>query len=155
LEKYKLAQAQRIAGTTDFAQASAGLWVLVYNYESCLGELDSKRSSRLFAGMNATDDDVREQKIAALERACNDGSAAFDRATHERRFVIGECLSSRFQKYMGILASRPEAPENSRTAKSPAERKISDDYVDATNQVLATMRISASAARDLALSQVP
>lgn len=155
LEKYKLAQAQRIADTTDFVKASADLWTLVYNYESCLGELDTKRSSRLFAEINPADDDAREQKIAALERNCNDSSVAFNKAMHERRFVIGDGLYFYFQKYMGILASRSEAREQSRTTKSPAERKISDEYVDATNQMLATMRFSASAARGLALSRVP
>ena len=105
--------------------------------------------------MDAAADDVREKKLTELERSCSDIFTTFNKKATEQRFIIGDNFFAHFGKYMGLLHSRSEALEQARTAKSPGERKISDDYINAINHLLATMQFWANGAREFAPSPVP
>ncbi|MCF7964492.1 MAG: hypothetical protein K9L79_03010 [Methylobacter tundripaludum] len=155
LERYKLIEMQRVAGTTAFVSACQEIWSKIYEYEDTVNDVTSIRSSRWLlkslGEKNLKDKDVEIEKKSKLkEQQLND----LRKLTNERKFVIGHNFVMHFWKYVGLVEARADA-KNTAQEKEGYEAKISQDAVEAFDKKIASMRFTSDMAREYAISQLP
>lgn len=154
IEKYKLSEAQRMAGASAFVESCQEIWSKIYEFESLMdrqGDFDVRiKLTRLYSkdGVDNTTE-VKELK-ELVEKKQKDATNLIN----EKRFVIGENFAAHFFKYIGIVKARAEARSSTFIAFNE-EAKISQDAVNAFDKQLASMRFSDSMAREYAISQIP
>lgn len=155
LERYKLIEVQRVAGTTAFVSACQDIWSKVYEYENTVNEETSVRSHRMILKMlrskNLKDNDDEIEKNKKLEEQ---QLADLKRLTNEREFIIGHKLVMHFWQYAGFVKARANAKIDAEE-KSGYEAKISQDAVVAYDKQIASMRFTSDMAREYAISQLP
>lgn len=155
LERYKLIEVQRIAGTTAFVNACQEIWSKVYAYESTINDISSIRFSRNFflfsvkSKLNAT-----EVEIAKKEKLAKQQLTELQSFINDRKFIIGDKMVLHFGQYVGLVLARADA-KNTAQEKEGYEAKISQDAAEVFEERIASMRFTADMAREHAISQLP
>lgn len=94
-------------------------------------------------------------EIAGKEKLIVAKLAEFDEALATRRYIIGEPMTAHFDRYVGLVLARAQAENASRADIGEYSQKISRDAVEDFDKTLASMRFSATAAREHAISAIP
>lgn len=155
LERYKLIEVQRVAGTTAFVNACQEIWSKVYEYEATIDDLTSIRTSRWFL-KNIGKENVKEKddQIENKNRYAKQQLVELQKLINERKFVIGHQFVMHFWKYIGLVEARAEA-KNTAQEKQGYEAKIAQDALDSFDKLIASMRFTSDMAREYAISQLP
>lgn len=155
LERYKLIEMQRVAGTTAFVSACQEIWSKIYEYEATVNDVTSIRSSRwLFKVMGEKPLKNKDNKIEKKNKLGEQQLTDLKKLINERKFVIGQKLVMHFWQYVGLIKARADA-ENIAQEKEGYEAKIAQDAVDVFDQEITSMRFTSDRAREYAISQLP
>lgn len=155
LERYKLIEVQRVAGTAAFVSACQEIWSKIYEYEDTVNDVTSIRSSRWL--LKSLGEKSLKDKDVEIEKKSKLGVQQITdlrKLTSEREFVIGHKLVMHFWQYVGFVEARADA-KNKALEKVGYEAKISQDAVEAFDKKIASMRFTSDMAREYAISQLP
>ncbi|MDB5813876.1 MAG: hypothetical protein JWN23_993 [Rhodocyclales bacterium] len=155
LERYKLVETQRVAGTTEFVSACQEIWSKVYEYEAAVNAETSATVNRLhlrIAGAKMQNADDLE--VADLKSKEEKKIKEIEQLVGEQKFVIGQQFSDHFFKYLGLVRARADA-EKTAWEKSGEEAKISRDAGEVFDKQIASMRFTSDMAREYAIAQLP
>lgn len=151
LERYKLVESQRVAGTTVFVGACQEIWSKIYEYEDTVNEKTSIRSRRwLIQIFGEKDFKEIDAEIERKNKLAEQQLADLTKTINERKFVIGDKFVLHFWKYLGLVKARADA-------KYAAQEKAGYEAnaVEAFDKQIASMRFTSDMAREYAISQLP
>lgn len=155
LERYKLVETQRVADSSQFVVACSELWAKAYEYERLVNQsVELKTREWMLSAIRKNDRTLRAE-IAGKEKLIVAKLAEFDEALATRRYIIGEPMTAHFDRYIGLVLARAQAENESRADIGEYSQKISRDAVEDFDKTLASMRFSATAAREHAISAIP
>ena len=156
LERYKLVEAQRVGDTSELVKACADIWGKVYEYETNLGDIEQMKSERWIARFFDKKDDPHLQKsIKAKELVGEQKVQEINKLVNEKRFVIGDDLARHYWRYIGFLNIRAKAKDDARERTDGDPKKNAQEIVEDLDKQLSTMRFTAMAAREHAVSKLP
>lgn len=148
-------EAQRVADSSQFVAACAELWVKAYEYERVVNqsvELKTRQWLRAAIGKNARS---LQAEIASQEKRITSTLSEFDATLAARRYTIGEPMTAHFARYVGIVLARARAENESRKDIGEYSQNIAREAVEEFDKVLASMRFSATAAREHTIATMP
>lgn len=155
LERYKLVEAQRVADSSQFVMACSELWAKAYEYENLVNQsVELKTREWMLSAIRKKGQTLRAE-IAGREKLIVAKLAEFDEALATRRYIIGEPMTAHFDRYIGLVLARAQAENESRAGIGEYSQKISRDAVEDFDKTLASMRFSATTAREHAISAIP
>lgn len=159
LERYKLLETQRMNDTSELVKACSDIWARVYEYEANLGAIDRLKSERWVVRLFDKKDLQELQRLEkGIKEKETDGEQKIDgigKLITERKFVIGNDLTHHYWQYIGLLKMRAKAQDDSREGNGDESKKIAQAVVTELDRQLATMRFTAMAAREHAVSKLP
>src|SRR5215471_15457517 len=163
LEKYKLIEAQRVADTSDVVKASSELWAKAYEYEYILNTKDGHRSMLSFyrTGWGSTPKiEEVEKKIAEIEQLREEKLKELFKSISDKRFIIGEQLTSIFLDYVGLIQGKANYEERLHNymdkkesfdfPKEHIEREITEllNLIEVLDKEIPARRLSALSVRE-------
>lgn len=150
IERYKLAEGQRMAGAAAFVEACQKVWGKIYEYEAIANRQDDfdfrykiasiynseakKKLSKELDGHNKMVDQKYKEAINII---------------NEKRFVTNEKITMHFFRYVALVKARASMLE-----KFNNEATITQGTIDALDKQIAAMRFSDDMAREYAISQI-
>lgn len=156
LERYKLIEAQRVGDTSELVKACADIWAKVYEYETNLIEIDQMKSERWIVRIiDNKNQQHLEKTIQEKESVAEKKIEDIAQLVSERRFVIGDDLARHYWQYIGFLKMRAKAQDDSREGASDEFKNNAQEVVAELDKQLASMRFTAMAAREHAVSKLP
>lgn len=156
LERYKLIEAQRVGDTSELVKACADIWVKVYEYEANLGEIEQMKSERWIVRLfDMKAEPHLEKSINAKELVGKQKIQEVNKLVNEKRFVIGDDLARHYWQYIGFLDMRAKAKDDARERSDGETKKNAQEVVKELDKQLASMRFTAMAAREHAISRLP
>lgn len=155
LERYKLVEAQRVADSSQFVTACAELWARAYEYERLVNQSVELQTRQWLLQAIKKNDRTLRTDIAEKDKLLASKLAQFKEALAERRYIVGEPMIAHFDRYLGLVLTRAQAENDTRKDIGEYERTISQDAIEEIDRQLASMRFSAAAAREHAISFIP
>jgi hypothetical protein len=155
LERYKLVEAQRVADSSQFVAACSELWAKAYEYERLVNQSVELKTREWMLSAIRKNDRILRAEIAGKEKSIVAKLAEFDEALATRRYVIGEPMTTHFDRYVGLVLARAQAENDSRADVGEYAQKVSRDAVEEFDKTLASMRFPVTAARERAISAIP
>lgn len=155
LERYKLIEVQRLAGTSAFVNACQEIWQKLYEYEATVNsEADMHKKlfiSKIVGGKKYKDYEVEiERKVRLGKQQLTD----LEKVINDRKFIIGQKLAIHFWEYFGLVRERANA-EITTFEKVGIQAKASEEAIEIFDRKIASLRFSADMAREYSISQLP
>ncbi|KJV25981.1 hypothetical protein VI06_17675 [Aquitalea magnusonii] len=154
IERYKLAEAQKMAGAAAFVEACQQVWGKIYEYESVANRQDDfDIRFRIASLANSDEKKTLPKELAKHNRLVEIELKEVVELINQKRFILGEKFSRHFFKYIGLVKARADA-RASMLMKFNEEAKIAQDAVDSLDRQIYSMRFSDGMAREYAISQI-
>jgi hypothetical protein len=154
IERFKLVEFQRVAGTAAFVDACQEIWIKVYEYEAEVNKSEDFTIRAKFAAVFKNNSNNEFPEIVKSKKQSDEKLRELINIVNTKRFIIGQQFADHFLKYAGIVKARADAKSES-ILKFDAEAKIARDAVYAFDSQIASMRFTADMAREYAISRLP
>lgn len=154
IERYKLAEGQRMAGAAAFVEACQQIWGKIYEYEAIADRQDDFDFRYKIANIyNSEAKKKLSKELDSHNKMVGQKYREAINIINEKRFATNEKITMHFFRYVALVKVRADA-RASMLVKFNDEATSTQGTIDALDKQIAAMRFSDGMAREYAISQI-
>ncbi|WP_027467872.1 hypothetical protein [Deefgea rivuli] len=154
IERYKLIEAQRVAGTVAFVESCQEIWIALYQYEAELDRSEAFATRVKFAEMTSQDASKENAEFKEANQKIDEKLRNITDKINAKSFIVGAAFVEHFRLYASLVKARADA-KNSAVMKFNKEATIAREAVESFDRQIASMRFTADMAREYAIRRLP